>query len=97
MDHDALNGDSLALAAREGRLHSNFQGYTTGGELDLRGNGPRAISRIPHLFAQKPHDLKAWRHTIEPGRCLIRSAWLWNGPTSRPWPALDWCSCSVRG
>jgi oxygen-independent coproporphyrinogen III oxidase len=29
MDHFALPGDSLAVAKRQGRLHRNFQGYTT--------------------------------------------------------------------
>jgi oxygen-independent coproporphyrinogen-3 oxidase len=69
MDHYALAGDSLAAAAREGRLHRNFQGYTTGGELDLLGIGPTAISQFTHLFSQNQRDLKAWRQAIEAG-CL---------------------------
>ncbi len=59
MDHYALRGDSLAVAAREGNLHRNFQGYTTGGELELLGVGPTAISQFPHLFSQNQRDLKA--------------------------------------
>jgi oxygen-independent coproporphyrinogen-3 oxidase len=59
MDHDALRGDSLAIAAREGKLHRNFQGYTTGGGLELLGVGPTAISQFPHLFSQNQRDLKA--------------------------------------
>jgi coproporphyrinogen III oxidase-like Fe-S oxidoreductase len=59
MDHDALRGDSLAVAAREGNLHRNFQGYTTGGGLELLGVGPTAISQFPHLFSQNQRDLKA--------------------------------------
>jgi oxygen-independent coproporphyrinogen-3 oxidase len=69
MDHYALAGDSLALAAREGRLHRNFQGYTTDGELDLLGIGPTAISQFTHLFSQNQRDLRAWREAIEAG-CL---------------------------
>jgi oxygen-independent coproporphyrinogen-3 oxidase len=71
MDHYALNGDSLAVAARKGRLHRNFQGYTTGGELDLLGIGPTAISQFPHLFSQNQRDLKAWRQAIEAGRLPV--------------------------
>ncbi len=71
MDHYALAGDSLALAARQGRLHRNFQGYTTGGELDLLGIGPTAISQFPHLFSQNQRDLKAWRQAIEAGRLPV--------------------------
>jgi oxygen-independent coproporphyrinogen-3 oxidase len=65
MDHYALRGDSLAIAAREGKLHRNFQGYTTGGELELLGVGPTAISQFPHLFAQNQRDLKAYTAAVE--------------------------------
>ena len=71
MDHYALAGDGLAVAAREGRLHRNFQGYTTGGELDLLGIGPTAISQFTHLFAQNQRDLRAWREAIEAGRLPV--------------------------
>ncbi len=68
MDHYALAGDSLAVAARAGRLHRNFQGYTTGGDLDLLGVGPSAISQFPTLFTQNRRDLKAWAADLEQGR-----------------------------
>src|SRR5690554_7977463 len=35
MDHFAKPDDSLAVAQREGRLHRNFQGYTTHSDCDL--------------------------------------------------------------
>jgi oxygen-independent coproporphyrinogen-3 oxidase len=65
MDHYALADDSLAVAARQGRLHRNFQGYTTGGELDLLGVGPTAISQFPGLFSQNQRDLRAWSAALE--------------------------------
>ena len=71
MDHYALASDSLAVAARQGRLHRNFQGYTTGGELELLGIGPTAISQFRHLFAQNLRDLKAWAQTIERGQLPV--------------------------
>ena len=59
MDHYALAGDSLAIAAREGRLHRNFQGYTTGGELDLLGVGPLRWTgfsgQVPSLTSEAGH------------------------------------------
>ncbi|MFN9924058.1 MAG: oxygen-independent coproporphyrinogen III oxidase [Cyanobacteriota bacterium] len=67
MDHYALAGDSLAIAAREGRLHRNFQGYTTGGHLDLLGLGPTAISMFPHLFSQNQRNLKAYYASLQAG------------------------------
>ena len=71
MDHYALATDSLAAAARDGRLHRNFQGYTTGGELELLGIGPTAISQFHHLYAQNHRDLKAWSHAIAQGRLPV--------------------------
>ncbi len=71
MDHYALAGDSLAVAARERRLHRNFQGYTTGGELDLLGVGPTAISQFPHLFSQNQRDLKAYTGALEQGQLPV--------------------------
>jgi oxygen-independent coproporphyrinogen III oxidase len=71
MDHYALAGDSLAVAARNGRLHRNFQGYTTGGELDLLGVGPTAISQFPNLFAQNERDLKAYTTALEQGQLPV--------------------------
>ncbi|SBO43652.1 oxygen-independent coproporphyrinogen III oxidase [Cyanobium sp. NIES-981] len=71
MDHYALAGDSLAAATREDRLHRNFQGYTTGGELELLGVGPTAISQFPHLFCQNQRDLKAWAAELAQGRLPV--------------------------
>ena len=68
MDHYALVGDRLAEAARRGALHRNFQGYTTGGELELLGVGPTAISQFPHLLAQNQRDLKAYYRALAMGQ-----------------------------
>jgi oxygen-independent coproporphyrinogen-3 oxidase len=65
MDHYALATDSLAVAARQGRLHRNFQGYTTGGELDLLGIGPTAISQFPDLYCQNHRQLRAWFEALQ--------------------------------
>jgi oxygen-independent coproporphyrinogen III oxidase len=51
MDHFALPGDSLAQAKRQGRLHRNFQGYSTQPDCDLIGLGVSAISRIGAICA----------------------------------------------
>jgi oxygen-independent coproporphyrinogen III oxidase len=71
MDHYALAGDSLAEAARQGRLHRNFQGYTTGGDLELLGVGPTAISQFRHLFTQNQRDLKAYQADLAAGRLPV--------------------------
>ena len=71
LDHYALAGDSLAEAARAGLLHRNFQGYTTGRELELLGVGPTAISQFPHLFTQNERDLKAYTRALAEGRLPV--------------------------
>ncbi|GGL56147.1 oxygen-independent coproporphyrinogen III oxidase [Wenxinia marina] len=52
IDHFARPGDGLAVAAREGRLHRNFQGYTDDATPALIGIGASAISRLPQGYAQ---------------------------------------------
>lgn len=52
IDHFARPGDSLAVAARAGRLHRNFQGYTDDATPVLIGLGASAISDLPQGFAQ---------------------------------------------
>ncbi|HGY5550857.1 MAG TPA: oxygen-independent coproporphyrinogen III oxidase [Prochlorococcus sp.] len=80
MDHYALSEDTLAIAAREGQLHRNFQGYTTGGELDLLGIGPTAISQFTHLFSQNKRELKDWRAAIEAGQLPVERGLEVNDP-----------------
>ncbi|MFZ9396432.1 MAG: oxygen-independent coproporphyrinogen III oxidase [Erythrobacter sp.] len=51
-DHFARPPDPLALAASEGRLHRNFQGFTDDPAPILIGLGASAISSFPQLLAQ---------------------------------------------
>ncbi|MCL4761045.1 MAG: oxygen-independent coproporphyrinogen III oxidase, partial [Burkholderiales bacterium] len=46
MDHFAKPGDELARAQAAGRLHRNFQGYTTRPECDLLAFGISAIGKL---------------------------------------------------
>ncbi|MFN3571728.1 MAG: oxygen-independent coproporphyrinogen III oxidase, partial [Polaromonas sp.] len=52
MDHFALPEDALAVAKRQGRLHRNFQGYSTQPDCDLIGLGVSAIGRIGATYSQ---------------------------------------------
>jgi oxygen-independent coproporphyrinogen-3 oxidase len=60
MDHFALPGDALAVAKRQGRLHRNFQGYSTQPDCDLIGLGVSAIGRVGATYSQ---NAKTWRST----------------------------------
>jgi oxygen-independent coproporphyrinogen-3 oxidase len=52
IDHFALPQDSLALAARNGTLRRNFQGYTTDDSDGIIGLGASAIGQLPQGFVQ---------------------------------------------
>ena len=57
MDHFALPDDALAVAKREGRLHRNFQGYSTQPDCDLVGLGVSAIGKIGACYTQNAKTL----------------------------------------
>ncbi|WP_413505217.1 oxygen-independent coproporphyrinogen III oxidase [Serratia grimesii] len=65
MDHFARPGDELAVAQREGKLHRNFQGYTTQGDSDLLGLGVSAISMLGDSYAQNQKELKTYYSSVE--------------------------------
>jgi oxygen-independent coproporphyrinogen III oxidase len=67
MDHFARPDDALAIAKREGRLHRNFQGYTTQPECDLLGLGVSAIGRVGVTHAQNAKTLDGYYHAINHG------------------------------
>jgi coproporphyrinogen III oxidase-like Fe-S oxidoreductase len=46
MDHFAKPDDELAIAQRQGRLHRNFQGYSTHSDCDLLAFGISAIGKV---------------------------------------------------
>ena len=58
MDHFALPGDALAVAKRQGRLHRNFQGYSTQADCDLIGLGVSSIGRIGATYSQNAKTLE---------------------------------------
>ena len=57
MDHFALHHDGLAVARRQGRLHRNFQGYSTHADSDVIGLGVSAIGRVGAHYAQNAKTL----------------------------------------
>ena len=59
-DHFAKPDDSLAIAARHGDLHRNFQGYVDDDCDALIGVGASAISTLPMGYAQNASDVTGW-------------------------------------
>ncbi|SFC86170.1 oxygen-independent coproporphyrinogen-3 oxidase [Bosea sp. CRIB-10] len=52
LDHFARPADAMAKALSQGRLHRNFQGYTTDRCEALIGLGASAIGRLPQGYVQ---------------------------------------------
>lgn len=71
LDHFALPGDAMAVAAASGTLRRNFQGYTTDTAPYLVGFGASAIGATPGGFVQNEPDEKRWLAAVESGRLPI--------------------------
>jgi oxygen-independent coproporphyrinogen-3 oxidase len=72
LDHFALPGDAMAIAAREGRLHRNFQGYTTDTSPALLGLGASAIGSLPAGYAQNDPDERRYVAAVAAGALPVR-------------------------
>ncbi|WP_420591420.1 oxygen-independent coproporphyrinogen III oxidase [Bacterioplanoides sp.] len=68
MDHFAKPDDELAIAQANGKLHRNFQGYTTHGDCDLIGFGVSSISQIGDYYLQNQVTVDAYEHAIAAGQ-----------------------------
>ena len=71
MDHFARPEDALAVAKRQGRLHRNFQGYSTHPDCDLIALGVSAIGRIGATYSQNAKTLEEYYDTLDQGRLPI--------------------------
>jgi len=68
MDHFALPEDALAVAKRQGRLHRNFQGYSTQPDCDLIGLGVSSIGRVGATYSQNAKTLEEYVDALSQGR-----------------------------
>ena len=71
IDHFALPGDSLALAAANGALRRNFQGYTDDGCETLVGLGPSSISGFRQGYAQNVPATGDYQRRIAAGELTV--------------------------
>ena len=65
MDHFAKPDDDLAVAQRQGRLHRNFQGYSTHADMDLVSCGVSAISAVAATYSQNVKTLDEYYDLID--------------------------------
>lgn len=67
MDHFAKPDDELAVAQRQGRLHRNFQGYSTHAEADLLAFGVSAIGKVGPTYCQNYRTLDEYYDALDQG------------------------------
>jgi oxygen-independent coproporphyrinogen III oxidase len=67
MDHFALPQDKLCVAAREGKMHRNFMGYTTTNNKLIIGLGCSSISDSWTAFVQNEKEVEAYEEKMEQG------------------------------
>jgi len=72
LDHFAKPDSPFAAAAREGRLHRNFQGYTEDTCRTLIGFGASSISDLPDGMVQNAADVRSYQDTIAGGALATR-------------------------
>ncbi|MCF6272665.1 MAG: oxygen-independent coproporphyrinogen III oxidase [Rhodobacteraceae bacterium] len=68
IDHFAKPEDSLAIAARDGHLRRNFQGYTDDRSHALIGLGASSISRFPQGYIQNNAATTNYIKSVQDGQ-----------------------------
>ncbi|MFW5431449.1 MAG: oxygen-independent coproporphyrinogen III oxidase [Methylophilaceae bacterium] len=71
MDHFALAKDDLAVAKRQGRLHRNFQGYSTQPDCDLIGLGVSSIGHVGASYSQNAKTLNEYYDLLDQGHIPV--------------------------
>ena len=71
MDHFAKPDDELAVAQRQGRLHRNFQGYSTYADADLLSFGVSSISKVGPSYCQNVKTIDEYYDILDNDRLPI--------------------------
>ena len=71
MDHFALPDDALAVAKRQGRLHRNFQGYSTQADCDLIALGVSSIGRVGSTYSQNAKTMEEYCDLLDQGHLPV--------------------------
>ena len=71
MDHFALPEDALAVAKRQGRLHRNFQGYSTHADCDLVALGVSSIGRMGATYSQNAKTMEQYCDLLDQGHLPV--------------------------
>ncbi|MCO5131049.1 MAG: oxygen-independent coproporphyrinogen III oxidase [Xanthobacteraceae bacterium] len=75
LDHFARPNDSLVAAQAAGRLHRNFQGYTTDASEVLIGFGASAIGRLDQGYIQNDPSPRSYAALVAQGEPATRKGY----------------------
>ena len=96
IDHFALLGGGLALAAAGGRLRRNFQGYTDDACATLIGMGASSISRFPTGYVQNAPATGAWAGRVLAGGLAGAKGHAFAGEDRLRGRAIEMLMCDFR-
>ncbi|PRY24388.1 oxygen-independent coproporphyrinogen-3 oxidase [Aliiruegeria haliotis] len=96
IDHFARKDDSMAVAARDGSLRRNFQGYTVDPAPVLVGLGASAISRFPQGYAQNLSGTGDYTRAIRDGRPATGRGHTFQGQDLMRARMIETLMCSFR-
>lgn len=71
IDHFALPSDSMAIAANNGTLRRNFQGYTVDGAEALIGLGGSSIGQLPQGYVQNATGTGEYKAKVADGDLAV--------------------------
>ena len=71
MDHFAKPDDELTIAQQQGRLHRNFQGYSTHADCDMLSFGISSISKIGAIYSQNVKTLDEYYALLDAGQLPV--------------------------
>lgn len=96
MDHFALPDDELAWAAREGRLHRNFMGYTVMPASDLVAFGISGIGEVQGAFFQNAKKLSSYYRALDEGRLPVQRGYVLDGDDRIRQYVIQQLMCNFR-
>lgn len=71
IDHFAKPDDELAIAAQNGTMHRNFQGYTTDQSRTMIGIGASSIGKFAQGYAQNHTDMPLYQAALSAGKLPV--------------------------
>ena len=96
IDHFAKPTDSLAIAAAEGRMRRNFQGYTDDTCAALIGLGASSISRFPNGYVQNRATTNAYANDIKAGNWAAARGYSLSVEDKIRGRAIEMLMCDLR-